>query len=128
MRHAIVIYAVFQMLHLGAKAQFVHITVDDQAGATELVERHIFFNKEHGELPGFRIQVYSGASLSEAKDRKAGFLNKYEMSAMIVFEAPNYKLRIGNYTNRFDANRDLQIIREYYPDAFIVKDLVKLTE
>jgi len=104
------------------------VTIDDQAGAMQLVERHIFFNQEHGELPGYRIQIYSGNSLSEAKENKSEFLKLYDIPAAIIFEAPNYKVRIGNYTNRFEANRDLMIVKDQYTDALIVKDLIRLSE
>jgi hypothetical protein len=111
----------------GAQAQ-TGVTIHDQAGAGELIERHIFFNKEHGELPGYRIQVYAGTSLSEAKDQKSGFLQNYDIAATIIFEAPNYKVRVGNYTNRFDANRDLMIVKNNYSEALIVKDLIRISE
>ncbi|HRF75946.1 MAG TPA: SPOR domain-containing protein [Chitinophagales bacterium] len=105
------------------------VVINDQAGATQLIEQHVLFNKEHGELPGYRIQVMATSSLVTAKEAKAGFLKQYDdYRATIVFEAPNYKLRIGNYTNRFDANRDLQLLLEAYPNALIVKDLISITE
>lgn len=105
------------------------VVINDQAGAAQLIEQHILFNKEHGELPGYRIQVMATSSLVTAKEAKAGFLKQFDdYRATIVFEAPNYKLRIGNYTNRFDANRDLQLLLESYPNALIVKDLISITE
>ncbi|MFZ1590661.1 MAG: SPOR domain-containing protein [Chitinophagales bacterium] len=105
------------------------VVINDQAGAGQLIEQHVLFNKEHGELPGFRIQVMATSSLVTAKEAKAGFLKQFDdYRATIVFEAPNYKLRIGNYTNRFDANRDLQLLLESYPNALIVKDLISITE
>ena len=105
------------------------VVINDQAGAGQLFEQHVLFNKEHGELPGYRIQVMATSSLVTAKEAKAGFLKQFDdYRATIVFEAPNYKLRIGNYTNRFDANRDLQLLLESYPNALIVKDLISITE
>ncbi len=110
-------------------AQTGVITVKDNAGAGTLVEKHIYFNKEHGELPGYRIQLSATTSLMSAKDAKALFLQRFtDYHASIVFEAPNYKVRIGNYTNRFDANRDLQEIITEYPAAYIVKDLINIAE
>ena len=105
------------------------VVINDKAGAGQLIEQHVLFNKEHGELPGYRIQVMATSSLVTAKEAKAGFLKQFDdYRATIVFEAPNYKLRIGNYTNRFDANRDLQLLLESYPNALIVKDLISITE
>lgn len=105
------------------------ITIHDHAGATELVEKHIYFNKEHSKLPGWRIQVFSTPQLSEANREKAKLLQQLDdMHATIIFEAPNYKVRVGNYRDRFDANRDLQNIMLYYPNAFICKDLVDVKD
>ncbi|HNV99619.1 MAG TPA: hypothetical protein PKL06_09635, partial [Chitinophagales bacterium] len=50
------------------------------------------------------------------------------IAATIIFEAPNYKVRVGNYTNRFDANRDLMIVKNNYSEALIVKDLIRISE
>jgi len=116
-------------LSLPVFSQTGMITINDKAGASELVERHIYFNKEHGQLPGYRIQILSGNSLGDVKTAKSAFLQVYdEYKANIIFEAPNYKLRVGNYSNRFDANRDLQDILIEYPNAFIVKDLINISE
>lgn len=106
-----------------------NVVINDQAGAAELIEQHVAFNKEHGELPGLRIQILATNSLVTAKEAKADFLKQYDgFRATIVFEAPNYKLRIGNYTNRFDATSDLQVILEKYPNALIVKDLIHISD
>ena len=117
------------MIGFAANAQTGVITIKDNAGVKELIEKHIYFNKEHGELPGYRIQVLATTSLTTAKETKASFLQLYEdYKVSIVFEAPNYKVRIGNYVNRFDANRELQELILVYPSAFIVKDLINITE
>lgn len=104
------------------------ITIHDEAGAGNLVKEHIDFNSEHGELPGYRIQILSTSSLAEAKNVKAQFLSTFDIKAQIEFESPNYKVRVGNYGNRFDANSDLQEVLTFYPNAFIVKDLISIDE
>ncbi|MFN0275965.1 MAG: SPOR domain-containing protein [Chitinophagales bacterium] len=119
----------FLLTSSAAFSQSGTITITDNAGANDLVQKHIYFNKEHNELPGWRIQVLSTNSLLDAQNAKSAFLNEYdEMSADVIFEAPNYKLRIGNYHNRFDANRDLQLVIVDYPHAFICKDMIKINE
>ncbi len=112
---------------LNAFSQTGTINIHDHAGATELVQRHIYFNKERGEIPGFRIQIFSTNSLTSAKDAKASFLmQNEEEDASIVYEAPNYRLRVGNYSSRFDANLALQELIVQYPNAFIVNDMIKI--
>jgi hypothetical protein len=127
MRILIVILLLFVAAE--SNAQLGVVVINDHAGAGPLIEQHIAFNKELGELPGYRIQLMTTNSLVTAKDEKAKFLTQFEgYRATIVFEAPNYKLRIGNYTNRFDANRDLQLLLSDFPNALIVKDLINITD
>ncbi len=122
----LILLSIFSVRAMGQSGTII---INDKAGAGDLVNKHIFFNKEHGALPGYRIQLMSGTSLEKAKEAKAGFFKKYaDIGATIVFEAPNYKLRVGNYVNRFDANRDLQLILVEYPSAYIVKDLINISE
>jgi hypothetical protein len=116
-------------LALAGLAQTGSVNIHDHAGANELIEQHIYFNKEHSQIPGWRIQVFSSPSMSEANSQKSAVLNNLSnIKTTIVFEAPNYKVRIGNYRNRFDAYRDLQEILIYYPSAFICKDLINVKE
>lgn len=128
MTFRLIIACVCMLLPVLSKAQDSNIVIHDDAGAAQLIERHIFFNEEHGELPGYRIQIFAGTSLSAAKEVKSDFLKVYDIHTEIVFEAPNYKVRVGDYTNRFDANRDLQLVKQQYGDALIVKDLISLSE
>lgn len=128
MSFRLIIACIGLLLPVLGKAQDSNVVIHDDAGAAQLIERHIFFNEEHGELPGYRIQIFAGTSLGAAKDAKANFLKQYDIHTEIVFEAPNYKVRVGNYTNRFDANGDLQLVKEQYTDALIVKDLITLSE
>jgi len=103
------------------------VNIHDHANVQRLVDQHIYFNKEHSKIPGWRIQVYSTPSMNEAKQEKVKLLRDYaDAKATIVFEAPNYKIRIGNYRNRFDAYRDIQELLHNYPDAFICKDLINV--
>jgi hypothetical protein len=124
-----ILYIGILICSTGLKAQSTgSVTMHDEAGANALVERYIYFNKEHNQLPGYRIQVIASPKLQDIKDAKSTFLNRYAYKATIVFEAPNYKLRIGNYQNRFEANRDLQEILTDYPNAFICKDLINVSD
>lgn len=107
------------------QAQSGNIVIHDNAGANALVEKYILFNTTHNKLPGWRIQILSTPQLSEAKKEKGKLIQQFlEMHATIIFEAPNYKVRVGDYRIRIDATRDLQELILYYPNAFICKDLV----
>lgn len=92
--------------------------------ADELVKKHIAVNKQMKGIPGFRIQVFSDAgqnSRIRAMKFKAKFKKKYkDIKAYVVFDAPNYKVEIGNFLSRLDAERCLHQIKHQFPGAFIV--------
>ena len=45
-----------------------------------------------------------------------------KIEAYLMFQEPNYKVRVGDFRSRMDAQRFLHKITEDYPNAFIVKD------
>lgn len=77
---------------------------------------------------GYRVQIFmdSGnqARLKTQRSR-AAFEEEYPgVSAYIVYEEPNFKLRVGDFRSRLDARRFLEKIKESYPGAYIVLDVI----
>jgi hypothetical protein len=82
------------------------------------------------EVNGFRVQILATNNIEtaslveqEANDRFSGGGNK----TYLVFEAPLYKIRIGDCENRADAEalRD-QAVQNGYSGAFIVKSKINV--
>lgn len=70
----------------------------------------------------FKIQVFSGASRSDAETVKSAFDSKYsDISSSLEYETPNYKIWVGNFRNRLEADRALLRIKKNYANAFIFK-------
>jgi sporulation domain protein len=47
--------------------------------------------------------------------------NKYKQyPALLTFESPNYKVRIGSFRTRLEAEKNLIEIKKSYPAAFVV--------
>ncbi|HRS54065.1 MAG TPA: SPOR domain-containing protein, partial [Bacteroidales bacterium] len=64
-------------------------------------------------------------SKSRAYEVKHSFtLNYPDVDVYILFEAPYYKVRVGNFRTRLDAYSFFRKISAKYPDAFIVKDFI----
>ncbi len=70
----------------------------------------------------YKIQLFYG-NLNEAHKVLAKFKTTYGgmWSSKIKFETPNYKVWIGNYRNRLEADRALMRIQKKFPSAFIFK-------
>ena len=97
---------------------------EDSVAVVEWVERD-------QSVMGFRLQLYSTTSLDEAerkRDELAAKLLEFEQDAesiSLVFDAPYYKIRYGNYLNRNDADLQRSVLQKIgLTDAWVVRDKV----
>lgn len=70
----------------------------------------------------FQIQIYSG-KIYEANDEITKASESISLPITLVFETPNYKVRIGKFRYRIQAEKALQEIKKEYPSAFIISPM-----
>ena len=77
-------------------------------------------------LQGFRIQIFSSSNIDDANNMRILALEKFQAdSVYIVYDPPVYKVRVGDFVNRYEANQHLpEFIDKGYPDAWVVPDRV----
>ncbi|TPN86064.1 SPOR domain-containing protein [Aquimarina algicola] len=69
----------------------------------------------------YKIQLYYG-NLKKANEIIKSARQDFEQwDSSLQWETPNYKVWIGNYRTRLEADRALKEIREKFPNAFIFK-------
>lgn len=69
----------------------------------------------------YKIQLYNGES-EIAKKTLADFKrNNKNMDATIIFSTPTYKVWAGNFKTRLEGERNLNLLKKKYPNAFIIK-------
>ncbi len=69
----------------------------------------------------YRIQIYFG-SLNDAKDIKMQAEGDYpDWYSKIDFISPSYRVRIGQFKTKLDAERNLMDVRKKYPSAMLIK-------
>lgn len=94
------------------------------------VGKHIEINQKVKGFPGFRVQVYfgSGSDAKNAANKIRTELNKEykDWSSYLSYEAPYFKVRVGDFRDRNEAYKAFKIIQSNYPGAFIVEDLISL--
>ncbi len=75
---------------------------------------------------GYRVQIYFGKR-EEAQEKRAAFLRQHtEKGAYISYLAPNFRLRVGDFRNRIDAEKFKQSLAATFPGAYLVKDKIEL--
>lgn len=103
------------------------IQVFEENNFTALVQKHGEMERIIDTEKGYRIQIKFTSDKSELNDEKVHFYANYPTyKAYIIYDQPNYKLRIGDFRNRLEATKALMEITPLYPGAFIVRDEIKL--
>jgi SPOR domain len=84
-------------------------------------------NKSVKFTNGFRIQIYVGNDRKAADDAKIYTYQKYpEIFPYLSYQQPIYKVKIGDFLNRMDAERYYSDIKDLYPSAMILPDRVEI--
>tara|TARA_X000000950_G_scaffold85533_1_gene107658 strand:- start:2017 stop:2397 length:381 start_codon:yes stop_codon:yes gene_type:complete len=79
------------------------------------------YSKRIFESTFYTIQIYFG-DLKKADSILEDFRENYqEIKSNLIFETPNYKVRIGEYKDVNIASKKLEEIRRMYPSSFIIK-------
>jgi len=69
----------------------------------------------------YRIQVGFG-NYAKAQRIKANVEEDFpELSSKIDFDSPTYRVRVGRFTSKLDAERKFNEVRVKYPDAMLLK-------
>jgi hypothetical protein len=75
-------------------------------------------------IPVLRVQILATTSEQSALDAKAEVERRLGVDARVTFEDGMYKVRVGDCTNRADAEKVRRKCREAgYTDAWIVSDV-----
>tara|TARA_B100001094_G_scaffold28201_1_gene23612 strand:+ start:45 stop:425 length:381 start_codon:yes stop_codon:yes gene_type:complete len=79
------------------------------------------YSKRLFESTYYTIQIYYG-SLELADSILLDFNENFEgIKSNLIFETPNYKVRIGEFKDINIASQKLEGIRRKYPGSFIIK-------
>ncbi|WP_198175303.1 SPOR domain-containing protein [Spirosoma telluris] len=77
--------------------------------------------------PGFRIQVYVGTQRQEADAAKLLISQNFpELSPYLSYNQPTYKLKVGDFMHRLDAERYYNSIRRLMASAQLQPDKVDI--
>ncbi|MFQ5570202.1 MAG: SPOR domain-containing protein [Rhodothermales bacterium] len=94
---------------------------------------------------GYRIQIFASKEKAEADGRFEGataWWRRQQRSGQLeevypgdpstpqvylVFRQPYYRVRVGNFATRAEAQATLDLIKERFPSAFLVPDTVTIT-
>jgi archaellum biogenesis ATPase FlaH len=69
----------------------------------------------------YKIQIFNGSS-ENAKKILSEFKQEFAtIEGTIIFNTPNYKVWVGNFRTRIEAERNLTAIKERYKNVLLIK-------
>ena len=111
---------------------WTQLNIHQNPKTEELLERHIQISKNNQTTEGYRVQIYFGSGSSarlKAMKVKTDFLSSYpEIKAYIIYQSPDFKVRVGDFRTRSEALRLQKKIARDYPNAFIVPDDIQFPD
>lgn len=106
----------------------VNIIQDERVNT--LIEKHIQANTAFNGLTGYRIQIFfdSGSNAkNRANNERRRFMTLFPQArAYVTFDAPNFKVRVGNFRTRLEAEKWLRDIQKHFEMAYVVPSRIEL--
>ena len=95
-----------------------------------LLEKHRQYNQSNPGVDGFRVQIFFDSgnnSKKAAQTARERFMEVYpEVTAYLTFKAPYYRVRVGDFRTRLEAEGFLFQLNTTYPNAFTVPDRIQI--
>jgi len=80
-------------------------------------------NESIDYVGGFTIQVYTGLDRDEADQAyDLAMTLDQDLSPEITYRQPSYKVKVGHYTSRLEANEIFQSLKGYFPNALMIPE------
>ena len=87
------------------------------------------------QVEGYRVQVFTSSNRDTAGGVRASAVQWWEraqsrpgapesLEAIVSYRQPYYKVQLGAFATREEADAALALVRTQYPEAFIVAELV----
>jgi len=71
------------------------------------------------------VQIFFGSSRQAAYDAQAKFMNEYpEIHTYITYIEPNFKVRVGDFRTRLEAQKLETALGELFKSLFIIPEKI----
>lgn len=102
-------------------AQDQNVTVSQDLKFEQLLNEKRKINASLTVNDSYKIQIYTGGS-ENAKKTLNEFRQEFnDIDATIVFNTPNYKVWVGSFRTRIEAERNLANIKDRYKNVLLIK-------
>jgi hypothetical protein len=105
-----------------------HLIINSDSRVDTLIQIHREENIRKRGIDGFRVQIFQG-NHDEANKVKAKFISTYEnIFVDVFFPSPFFVVKVGNFRTKSEAIKLKYLIKNEFPAAYIVEDVINLPE
>lgn len=109
------------------------VEVVKDAQIDSLIARRIALSRvvarSGGTYAGFQVQIYLGSDRQEAYEAQNRFRALYpDINTYVRYTEPNYKVQVGDYRSRMDAQRMLNQLRDNFTTLLIIPATVTTSQ
>lgn len=122
MKHLLFIFLLFFTTYSYTQTQEGVITIDSSSKINELIQKKVAYNKTLSSTSyNYHIQIFYGSENGAIRNQ-----NKFReyfpnTSTSLEFDSPNWKVKVGSYKNRLQADKHLQEIILIFGDAIVLE-------
>ena len=117
------IFAILTLVFLSQKSysQVANVSVSQDPKFEQLLNEKRKINSSITINDRYKIQIFNGDTESSKKTLMDFKKENKDMDATIVFSTPLYKVWVGNFKTRIEAEKNLNDLKKKYPNAFLIK-------
>ena len=121
------------MSHMFAQTDTTAVVIHKDARIDALIKKQIDINEEttrdsRRTASGYRILVMNSNDRKKVFDAKARIYQLYpELKPYLLYQAPFYKLKVGNFRTKEEAEEYLtELSRDFPKGLFVVRDIIEV--
>ena len=111
-----------------AQKGFLKLHQDSRIDSLVMKQRQIYANDN--TIDGFRVQIFmelGNDAVHHADSVKADFEKSHpDVPIYLVFGQPYYRLRVGDFRTRLEAENQFQQLKDEYGNSFVTADRINL--
>ena len=112
--------AFFSILALHVSAQQARVNIQEDPELGSLIKLYSEVNSNTGY---YQIQVGFGNSQKAQELKSQVEIDFPDLYSKIHFESPTYRVRLGRFRTKLEAERKFLEVRKKYPDAMLLKPM-----
>lgn len=112
----------------GSTIQNSELNVNGDPRIEKLIKTYDKLKKKNNKVSVYRVQVFSGA-----RDNATKALNYFKKQhtkqySNIIYDQPNFKVKVGAFRTKEDANNFIKSLNKDYQSAFVLKEKIEYDE